>query len=499
MKKITDSILLQSDAIIDLAFLPTGKTWLPNPQTQGRFIESGKHLVDFLVTAINEARELICFASFIFQEGKVTRALERAMERGVKIFVLTSTVRISQEYYYERDYEKEAVANFKDLLNNKMRNKALVRCADDIHAKYLLIDPKNSNGKGFLATCNFTQNALNKNPEIVAVLKPKEILELFKVFVWHFWEATTDEQSMKTQFTKVKAVNRFQIPNLEYLLQTSSAANQRTIRAHILELLQTAQSKIVISSFGFDINHELGQVLKKKCEMGIKVIVFAPNRPKTIIGQLEKLVKAGAKIYTHDLLHAKFILVDDREGAIFTANFEKQGMDEGVEVGLKLEGKDIEGLNSIIERWQHSFSHFIQANIGLMNLPINWFLMTDKGLRMQPIEGKKVERLTLKPKNLNEVIQKWSKNDAFDKEKIKNYHFELTLDLEEVDIDFLLSEKELATNVFWGEYEIEASSKKNKASQKIKKQGIFLMEGVRFDDLLELGDYVTLPIFALKV
>ena len=209
--------------------------------------------------------------------------------------------------------KKQAVLGFKNLLNNQLRNKALVRCANNIHAKYLIIDPKSNYSKGYLATCNFTEKATKENPELIAVLNKGETLELFKNFVWHFWEATTDEQTQETEFAKVNKVSRFELPHFESILQTSTAAKQTTIRDNTLKMIQAAKSKIVFSSFGFDASHILGKALLEKCEAGLDVLIFARNRSKPFIGHLDKLAKAGAKIFTHNLLHAKFITVDDEK------------------------------------------------------------------------------------------------------------------------------------------------------------------------------------------
>lgn len=504
MRQIKNSIITTSDYTVDLAFLPTGKRWEPNTQTNNRFIESGEHLVDYLAQAIDNAQEFICFTSFIFQDGKIVEALERAAERGVKVFVLTSTLRISQQNIYDDGDEQKAVSSFKDLLNNKMRNKTLVRCADNIHAKYLLIDPKSSRAKGYLATCNFTEKATKENPELVAVLNKNEVAELFKVFVWHFWEGTTDEQKNSTDFAKLQAVKHFEMPDFQSILQTSTAAKQTTIRDYTLEIIQSATSKIVFSSFGFDVSHSLGKALLAKCAAGLDVTIFARNRSKQFIGHLEKLAKAGAKIFTHDLLHAKFIAVDDEKGAIFTANFEKHGMDEGVEVGLKLNKNDMAILQNITTRWQNSFSHYTKADVKLNSLPDNYFAMENKGLRMQTIKNKESKKQTIKPQNLNEIIKVWAKKEDFDKKVTKNYLFELNLDLEEMDLGQLINEEELTPNIYWGEYEIEVESKKSKDSKeteikKIKKQAILLMENADFNGLSTFQKYQQLPVFALKV
>ena len=112
MQQITNSAITSSDYKVNLAFLPTEKTWRSDTQTNNRFIESGEHLVNFLEKTIDQAKEFICFTSFIFQSGKIVDALERATERGVKVFVLTSDLRISQQTIYDDGDEKTSSFRF---------------------------------------------------------------------------------------------------------------------------------------------------------------------------------------------------------------------------------------------------------------------------------------------------------------------------------------------------------------------------------------------------
>lgn len=497
MQKIKNTVKTKSETIIDLAFLPTGKTWEPNKATNKRFIESGNHLVFYLVKCIDEAKELICFTSFIFQDGAIVEAIERAIQRGVKVFVLTSTAHLKQNTIYDvgEDYKQE---EFKKMLNNKLRNKCLVRCANNIHAKFILIDPKSKASKGWLVTCNFTELATTKNPELVAVLMKAEIQELFKIFVWHFWEGTTDEQTYKDQFSKIKEVDRFILPEFKSLLLTSSKGEKNSIRNFAKKIIQGAKEKIVFSTFGFEINHELGQLLLQKCKAGITMEIFARNRSKAINKNLEELAKNGAKIYIHDLLHAKFLSVDGEIGSIFTANFEKHGMDDGFEVGLKLGEKDVAQLAGIIESWKTSFSYYTKANISILNLPDNIFVMSEKRLKLQVFEAQKIDKVDVNPKNLGEVLQQWSKKTDFNQKMIKNYEFELTLNLQEIEEQKLLNTTDLTTNVLLGEYEKEGKPQKKKNPKKANQKGIFVKKEVDFNEFIGLKEHLKLPVFALK-
>lgn len=497
MKKITRSQTIESDAIIEMAFLPTDKKWEANPAIDGRIIESGNHMVEHLAKAIDKAQEMICFTSFIFQDGLIVEAIERATQRGVKVFVLTSTCHLKQNKWYDigEDVKQET---FKKLLNEKMQHKALVRCADNIHAKFLLIDPKSDNLQGWLATCNFTEKATKENPELLAVLKKEEIKELFQIFVWHFWKATTYEQDNTNFFRKIKPISRFDLPQLESLLLTSTKGNQTTIRDYSLEIIKTAQTKIVFSTFGFDIEHELGQLLLKKCEAGVEVEIFARNRFKVMEQGLKELAKAGAKIYTHDLLHAKFLMIDEQVGAIFTANFQERGMDEGFEVGLKLSHNDSVELIQVVERWKSEFAYKGIGNIPLQDLKDRYFKMTEKNLLLKNIEPKKANSKQIKPQKLEQIVNAWNEKNSFDKFTIKKHHFTLTVELEELNNDSLGNKKELRPSVYLAERSKKKGKKNKKGEQEATEEIVLITESVNFDELFKLEEHYKKPIFALK-
>ena len=152
-----------------------------------------------------------------------------------------------------------------------------------------------------------------------------------------------------------------------------------------------------------------------------------------------------------------------KKGAIFTANFEKHGMDQGVEVGLKLNKTDVTALNLIINRWQNSFPYSVKANIHLTSLPNTFSVMKNRGLEIRSITGKTSKSEIIIPQKFNEVINAWSKKDKFDKKNIKKYLFDLTLKLEKKAIHHL-TKKELTSNIYWGEYEVE--QKKDKQTKK---------------------------------
>ena len=229
------------------------------------------------------------------------------------------------------------------------------RQAENLHAKFILIDPKSYNTNGFLFTGNFNGKPFKENPELGIALDKLQTNELFKLFVYHFWEHTTDEQNDTQTFDKVRPANKFQAPKLDHILCTSPNPDLSNLKSTLRTVIENAKDQISFSTFGLDIEHELAQGILNKIKSGIEVTIFCRPREKTIVNHISELQKAGALVFCHPLIHAKSIIVDDKEAYVFTANFEKHGMDTGFEVGMLLSNRQTKDLIGIHNKWKQDF------------------------------------------------------------------------------------------------------------------------------------------------
>jgi len=489
MTEIKQSNTTKSTHVFPLIYKETGKDWIPSTNVSDRIIESGDHLIPHLVNLIDNAKELICFTSFIFQESELTEALIKAADRGVRVFVLTSTVHLAQQSIYQTGTDFRA-ENFKKLLEKQFRKKVVVRCASNFHAKFMLIDPTSKTPKGVLATCNFTIKAMKENPEIAAQLNPNEVKELFKVFTYHFWEAATDEQTIKHDFDKVKPTGKFSFPVPKKILVTSTVAKKNTIKEYLINSIEKAKEQITISTYSIDKNHELTQLLLKQCKAGVNISIFMRKREEKIKTHLMELANAGAKLYLHPLLHSKFFYTDDNAGAMFTANFEKHGMDDGFEIGLKLGKNDLPQFKKLIERWKQTMP-LVSAN----NVPIQKISKTyiNKSFKTMQVQSETSKDRTVQPSNINGIITAWNERMNFDQNVTQQFSFQLTVRLSKFPFK-INQRKRLQNGVELVDYTEEATKKK-----KAKKGKALLMnEKVDFNKLIVLEQYKNLSIFALN-
>lgn len=380
----------RNEEILDNVFIPTTNQWHSTEEQQLSVIESGPKQVLFhkIIEHIEQAEEMVCLQSFLIQDTIIIDALVEASQRDVKVFILDAAeTRLKTEAYPEDD--SFIADEYKGMVNNKFRRNFVHRQAGNLHAKFIIIDPKSNNANGFLFTGNFNEKPFKENPELGIELDEVQTNELFKLFVYHFWEHTTDEQNDTETFDKVKPANKFQAPTLAHILCTSPNNDLSNLKATLLAAIISAKNNITFSTFGLDIEHELAQEILLKIKSGIEVIIFCRPREKTIVNHISELQKAGATVHCHPLIHAKSIVVDDKEAYVFTANFEKHGMDTGFEVGMSLSKAQTKDLIGIHNKWKKDFPLTFHSEKSVQEIT-NYSTFKDKALVTDEISETKM-------------------------------------------------------------------------------------------------------------
>lgn len=355
MKSLIKEINIINEGTIPFPILPNGSGWKSTEKEKLSVIESGvgKVLFSKIIKTIDSAKQMVCLQSFLIQDTEIIDALIRAVEeREVKVFVLSSAeARLKETIEEEEDFIK---ANYIHLLDSKFKNHFVHRTAENFHGKYILIDPT-TKPKGFVCTNNFTENGFTENPELAVELNSEQCEELFKVFVYHFWEHSTDEQSSTNEFAKVKAVNKFSLPKLENILLTSPNNKSNSLNKTLLAAINKAKKTISFSTFQLDKNIELVKAISDKAKQNVSVTLFCRPIEKQFNEQLKELLESGVQIYFHPLTHSKSLLIDSKDGYIFTANLIANGLDNGLEVGVKLNEEQTKDLATIHQSWQDNF------------------------------------------------------------------------------------------------------------------------------------------------
>ncbi|PQJ72746.1 phospholipase D-like domain-containing protein [Polaribacter butkevichii] len=406
MKELIYKKSFENKKILKNIFIPTEKKWISTENNNLSVMESGKNGVLFhkIITVIELAQEMICLQSFLIQDTQIIDALLKAkQERDVRVFIMgCAEAKLKFNPYEEED--SFITKEYKTMLEEKFKNNFVHRQAGNLHAKFILIDPK-KNPKGYIFTGNFNKKPFYENPELAVELSIAKTKELFQVFVHHFWNHTTDEQTQSSQFDKVKPINRFETVQPKEILLTSPNKELSKLKTTLLKAVSKAEQEIQFSTFGLDINHKLSQCILDKLKTGVKVTVFCRPRLKTIKDHIEVLAKHGAKVFCHPLIHAKSIIIDNKEAYVFSANFEEHGMDTGFEVGLKLIVEQKNDLLKIYETWKNTFpyEYFYERKLA----KIDSYQKLDSTSKLEPIikiNEENIDRKKHHVKTLNKLL-----------------------------------------------------------------------------------------------
>ena len=167
---------LHREQTIDLTAEPLGPGWLRRRATdaesrevvndgvwrtgpQGRFRQA-------LVEALDSAKDVALLSSFLLADDGLAKAMLRAAKRRVRVYLLTaSEQRIGKVVRDDETFEQRMADQHKKLLDTLAGN-VLLRSAEHIHAKFVVVDPQLPTGaRAWLSTANFNK-ALEDSVEL---------------------------------------------------------------------------------------------------------------------------------------------------------------------------------------------------------------------------------------------------------------------------------------------------------------------------------------------
>jgi len=348
-----------------------------------------------LVMMLDSAKDSICVASFLIADSYIIQAMLRASERGVRVYLLTaSETQLLREPKEDNEFDalrlKEHIRTLEQLAG-----RVLVRTGENLHSKFVLVDPQSSQAQGFLLTANLTSEALTRNVEIGVELDSDEVHDLFRQFLIGFWIESSNELLEPGSISKIEPLSDVVLPSPLQLLSTTSRTS--TIKQRVDALIDAAKSEIIVSSFGIDMKHETTQKIIQAARAGTKVRILSRPRPnKNTMNALIALVEAGAEVRGHRWLHAKCVLADTNEGwsgLVMTSNVESHGLDKGFESGISLHGKDADSLYAMAENWWRNFPQLLFTKKKLGDVEGDVLLWSDETLKKITIKKRYEEDL----------------------------------------------------------------------------------------------------------
>ena len=309
----------------------------------GRDRTVAKRIVKLLATA----QRMAVVSSFLLADREVEDAILEAAQRGVRVYVLlASEARLDHEPG-DGEFEQRVLAEHKTVLQ-RLGGYVLIRSAPHFHAKLVLVDACDRPA-GLLLTANLTREALERNEELAVELTPKDVAEAAEVVRWALWENAEHELVEPGNFRAVKPLGCIDHPApAPHVLATTASVTQ--LREETVEIIDGASREFVVASFGWDAGHPVVEHLCERARQGLSLTVLARVRPRAMPA-LVALAKAGARVLGFKWLHAKALWADSGRALVMSANLEKHGLDEGFELGLRLDGERAEELRMRLERW----------------------------------------------------------------------------------------------------------------------------------------------------
>jgi cardiolipin synthase A/B len=298
---------------------------------------------------IHDAKEILVLCSFLLADEQVEQALLEAEERGVRVYCLIAAETRLDREDPEGEFDKKVLAQHCAMLK-KLAGKVMFRTSSIFHAKVVLADPFTSNANGVLLTANITTDAMQRNEELLLELEITEVKQLAEYLKWALWEAAEHESIESGEFAAVRPIGVIDHP-AECFPVIATTEKRQQISEKALAMIQSAQSEIQVSCFGWDLAHPVVEALVAKAKSGVSVRVFARIRP-TSMAALETLAASGAVVFGFKWLHAKALVVDQQEAMVMSANFQTHGLDEGFELGVFFNDDRIENLLYILQCWE---------------------------------------------------------------------------------------------------------------------------------------------------
>ncbi len=317
----------------------------------GLFVSGKKRaMASYIIDLINEAKDSVVITSFLLADATLEDAIFSASERGVRVYIMLACETRLEPDTPDDDFGKECLEQHQRMLK-RLGGKVMIRSASHYHSKIVIVDalkhPADSDARGILLTANLTKEAFERNEELAVVLTPEEIVETIQVLKWAMFEYAEHEMLNNRDFAAIKKQSVVSFP--QELKSVVVTTNEHSgIKNKLLSLINESSQKLIISSFGWQEDHEVIDAICDKAKQGVEVTILSRVRP-ACMSALIKLAEAGANIYGFRWLHAKAVWNEQNHGMVMSANLEQHGLDEGFEIGLLLTGSRAELLQECLD------------------------------------------------------------------------------------------------------------------------------------------------------
>lgn len=316
-------------------------------------------LTDHIINMVRESKYYIKTGNFMFREPKMKEELLDACRRGVVVFILSNLGEDSERLMGVNSFGKKEYDPHLPNLNKFAEQGAHVRCMNELHAKFLVVDGK----QGMIMSSNYTKDSLWGNPECGVVLDLDNTKCLESIFDTLFAHADDKiEGSDKNGYKFRKVYSPIEQPELfddvltgdvRMTLSSKIQKGENTSISNfsfceildlynsIVDAINASKKDLYLVTYSFRALDNLQKILvalKNAAQRGVSVNLFYNLDNKGSNAAVEKLQKEIPSINVQGILknHAKFLLTENM-GLMFTANIDGEaGLLSGFELGVEL-------------------------------------------------------------------------------------------------------------------------------------------------------------------
>ena len=307
-----------------------------------------------LVQSLNGASEVALVCSFLLSDKFLAAAILDAAQRGVRVYVLTAAEdKVSKTLADDEQFEQRMVEEHKQLLA-QLAGKAMLRSAEHLHAKFLVVDPGNpQKAHAWLSTANFNK-ALVDGIELGVKLLGDDARALAEYFQWAFWCETQHELQGKNRLSSVKPMQPSAPPKPVSDTVIATLKDSWCLRQRVISMIQAARHEILVASYSIAADHAAMDALVQAAQRGVQVTLLTRPRPAVAPAVARLASTQGTSILAHDKLHAKALVVDGQV-LVFFFNLRTPPLYTRFEVAVLLSSQPSKLVEKTLRDWLKTF------------------------------------------------------------------------------------------------------------------------------------------------
>lgn len=300
-----------------------------------------------MLTALKEARQFIYWESYIFYPDidgyEITRAIFNTLVEKARMGV---KVKIIADYWGSFFFNNQARARLEESGAEVLFFRGH-RFFGRNHKKILVIDGKTA----FIGGVNLAERHRHWL-DLHLRLEGAVVRYLLRSFIKSY-ELSGGQEKIKLPPSrlvqwKIKFIDHWPLKK------------RRAFKKHYKKTCWSAQKSVVITTPYFVPHPWLVKILHRAAKRGLKVDILLPEKTDWVVLNWANYLfaslvyKPGISFYfTKEFIHAKALLIDDREGLVGSQNIDALSFDHNIEGGVAFQQPEmVAKLKQILEEWK---------------------------------------------------------------------------------------------------------------------------------------------------